>query len=375
MLDNAKDDIGGLNLYAYCDNNPVSGRDDDGNMSFWKKLAIAAAVVVAVAVTAAVVAAATAATGGAAGAALCAVTSTLVGAAKGAVIGAVAGAVTGAVQGAVEGYQENGWDGVLSGMGRGALKGAVQGAQDGLLSGMVMGGIGGAMNPSFCFVAGTAVLTAAGHRAIEDIKIGDLIPCVDHITGERAEKRVVSTSVNQTDTLVDLVIGGKVLRCTTIHPFQVKDKGWVDAGKLQVGDLIYDKDWNTVPVEKIEIITLDAPVEVYNFEVEDCHTYFVGELGVLVHNACGSNHGNSLKTTKPAEGYILKEKGTNRVLKFGETTLGKYRYTKKYLENNNAVMVFVKKGTKAEMHSWQHNMISNFFDRRGVLPPLNKSFW
>ena len=36
-------------------------------------------------------------------------------------------------------------------------------------------GIGGTMTPSFCFVAGTAVLTAAGHRAIEDVQI-DLIP-------------------------------------------------------------------------------------------------------------------------------------------------------------------------------------------------------
>ena len=62
MLENARYDINGLNLFAYCDNNPVAGRDDEGNMSFWKKLAIAAAVVVA-----AVVAAATAATGGAAG--------------------------------------------------------------------------------------------------------------------------------------------------------------------------------------------------------------------------------------------------------------------------------------------------------------------
>ena len=67
VLENARYDINGLNLFAYCDNNPVAGRDDEGNMSFWKKLAIAAAVVVAVAVVAAVVAAATAATGGAAG--------------------------------------------------------------------------------------------------------------------------------------------------------------------------------------------------------------------------------------------------------------------------------------------------------------------
>ncbi|WP_242825982.1 polymorphic toxin-type HINT domain-containing protein, partial [Clostridium tunisiense] len=30
----------------------------------------------------------------------------------------------------------------------------------------------------------------------------------------------------------------------------------------------------------------DKPVKVYNFEVEDWHTYFVSEIGVLVHNKC-----------------------------------------------------------------------------------------
>ena len=36
------------------------------------------------------------------------------------------------------------------------------------------------------------------------------------------------------------------------------------------------------------MLELDEPVEVFNFEVEDCHTYFVGELYILVHNAsCG----------------------------------------------------------------------------------------
>ena len=64
-------------------------------MSFWKKLAIAAAVVVAIAVVAAVV---TVATGGTGAAAMCAVASTFVGAAKGAAIGAVTGAVQGAAE-------------------------------------------------------------------------------------------------------------------------------------------------------------------------------------------------------------------------------------------------------------------------------------
>ena len=77
---------------------------------------------------------------------------------------------TGAVQGAVEGYQETGTlDGTLRGIGRGAVKGAVQGAADGLISGMVSGAFAGAMNPSFCFVAGTTVLTTLGKKAIENI--------------------------------------------------------------------------------------------------------------------------------------------------------------------------------------------------------------
>ena len=235
---------------------------------------------------------------GAAGAALCAVTSTFVGAAKGAVIGAVTGALTGAatgaVQGAVEGYKETGTlEGTLRGMGKGAAKGAVQGAQDGLLSGMVMGGISGAMNPSFCFVAGTSVLTTLGKKAIETVQVGDTIPCVDHITGEATEKKVISTTINKVNRLIELDIDGEMIQCTETHPFQVKDKGWIDACNLNPSDVVYTKDWGTATVQSVNLLELDEPVEVFNFEVEDCHTYFVGNIYILVHNSeCSVNQMN-----------------------------------------------------------------------------------
>ncbi len=263
-------------------------------MSFWKKLAIAAAVVVVVATVAAVV---TVATGGTATAALCVVGSTLLGAAKGAAIGAIVGAATGAVvggvQGAVEGYQETGTlDGALDSMKNGAMKGAVEGAKDGLISGMVTGSISGALNPSFCFVAGTSVLTTLGKKAIEDIKVGDTVPCVDHITGEASEKKVISTSVNKVNRLIELDIDGEIIQCTETHPFQVKDKGWVNAADLKSNDLVYIKDWNTATVKSVNLLELDEAAEVFNFEVEDCHTYFVGEICVLVHNAnCHTQRG------------------------------------------------------------------------------------
>ena len=105
---------------------------------------------------------------------------------------------------------------MLHGMDRAALKGAVQGAQDGMISGMVSGAFAGAAlsmsgNPMFCFVAGTTVLTTLGNKAIETIQVGDTIPCVDHITGETAEKRVVTTTVNKVNRLIELDIDGEYI--------------------------------------------------------------------------------------------------------------------------------------------------------------------
>ena len=166
---------------------------------------------------------------------------------------------------------------------------------------MVSGAVAGAMNPSFCFVAGTTVLTTLGKKAIETVQVGDMVPCVDHIAGEATEKKVVSTSVNKVNRLIELEINGNIIQCTETHPFQVKGKGWVDACNLVPGDVVYTKDWNTATVNSIGLIELETSVEVFNFEVEDCHTYFVGEIGILVHNTNCGNTGRSGKQARLRE--------------------------------------------------------------------------
>ncbi len=51
----------------------------------------------------------------------------------------------------------------------------------------------------------------------------------------------------------------------------------MDACNLTPGDVVYTKDWNTATVRSVNLLELPEPVEVFNFEVEDCHTYFVGK--------------------------------------------------------------------------------------------------
>ena len=86
-------------------------------------------------------------------------------------------------------------------------------------------------------------------------------------------------------------------------------------------------------------------------------------------------HNNSLKTDKITEGYILRDITTHEILKYGETTRGLKRYTNTYLTKHHAYMDFVAKGTKAEMHQWQHEMILNYISVAGQRPPLNKNLW
>ena len=57
-------------------------------------------------------------------------------------------------------------------------------------------------------------------------------------------------------------------------------------------------------VEKHRVEELDEPVDVYNFHVEDYHTYFVGESAVWVHNS-------ECKVSTSRRDHILEGEGPN----------------------------------------------------------------
>ena len=144
---------------------------------------------------------------------------------------------------------------------------------------------GAATTTMKCFVAGTMILTATGLVAIEHIKAGNKVISTNPETFEVAEKTVLETYVRETTELVHLTINGELIKTTHDHPFYVKDVGFVSAGELYIGDKLLDSNGNMLLVEDREIENLDEPVKVYNFQVEDFHTYHIGENGILVHNA------------------------------------------------------------------------------------------
>ena len=73
------------------------------------------------------------------------------------------------------------------------------------------------------------------------------------------------------------------IETTKDHPFYVEGKGFVKAGELGIGTSIVSRAGPSIQIVDIQVKAQSATV--YNFSVEDFHTYFVGHSSLCVHNA------------------------------------------------------------------------------------------
>ena len=144
-------DINGLNLFAYCGNNPVMYTDNEGNMPNWLKVLLGAVVIVGLGI-------ATALTGGTAGV----------------ILGA---AFWGATTGAIGGGLISGTIGAITGGAQGFLDGFV----DGFMWGAVIGGITGALTSGINIATGAVKIAGSAqktgtffHRMASNIQAGKM---------------------------------------------------------------------------------------------------------------------------------------------------------------------------------------------------------
>ena len=140
-----------------------------------------------------------------------------------------------------------------------------------------------------------------GEKPIEEVEVGDYVWAWDELRNDVSLKRVLETYVNETDELVHVFVNGEEIITTPSHPFYSPVKGWTDAVHLRAGDILVLVNGEYVVVEKVQHELLENPVKVYNFQVEDYHTYYVAESGVLVHNTCKIEFRKAVRTDNGIE--------------------------------------------------------------------------
>lgn len=141
---------------------------------------------------------------------------------------------------------------------------------------------------AMCFAAGTPIQTSSGPMPIEAVHEGDWVWARNEQTGEVALRRVDRTFITPKRETLDVVVdadgeGSETLSVTPDHPLRTEE-GWTAAADLQSGDLVVRLDGRRSRV--VEVRRRPRLEDVYNFEVNGFHTYFVGKQGILVHNSC-----------------------------------------------------------------------------------------
>lgn len=154
-------------------------------------------------------------------------------------------------------------------------------------------------NSSNCFVEGTLITTDRGQVPIEDIKVGDKVLSKNESTGEVTYKNVTQLFQHETEQTIKIHINDEIIETTTEHRFWVKDRGWVIAGDLKAGDILVTSKDGSIPISKVEVI--NNKKRVYNFEVEDFHTYFVSKYDIWVHNMCAQK--SAIKDVSGVRGW------------------------------------------------------------------------
>jgi hypothetical protein len=164
-----------------------------------------------------------------------------------------------------------------------------------------------------CFDSCTLVHTAIGLLEISEVGVGVPVLSRNETTGEQAYRNVVK-NVEHDERLmhrIDYVTENgdtDVLSATPEHPLWVKGVGWTQVGHLKSGDALEICDpsgeddrfrppgnrrevalgggrWSATVVS---VTPEEDPLAVYDLEVEEFHTYFVGTFGVWVHNKAGT---------------------------------------------------------------------------------------
>ncbi len=179
-------------------------------------------------------------------------------------------------------------------------------------------------------------------------------------------------------TIVHLTLDdGQTLTATEGHPFKTTD-GWRDAILLKKGGKLLlkggDGDADGERTATItDVRTEQRTLPVFNLEVANGHTYFVGKDGILSHN-----HGNSKGCNKFQYLYEIFNKNTGKTEKYGITgtppnSKGTLSRPNSQLRADEDYRIIDTANNRVDILQKEKNSVYDYMNRNnGARPPRNK---
>ena len=160
-----------------------------------------------------------------------------------------------------------------------------------------------------CFPPDTLVKTPTGDRKIQDLVPGDRVYAYDAVNQQVTSSPILQIWENWTEVLVQLELeDGETLAATRSHPFWAGNTStWVKADQLDTTTTL--QNLSNQPVKILSVKRFALITATYNLEVQNAHTYYVGQQGVLVHNINDETNLNS----KPNSKFLKPDRQSTRI--------------------------------------------------------------
>ena len=226
-----------------------------------------------------------------------------------------------------------------------------------------------------CFPADTVVHTPVGMKPIQSIQEGDEVLAYDERGCEIIARKVTICLRNWTQHLVRIDVAGETIYATRNHPFyHASRRLWVEASELTPGDIVMNVENRRLEITDVAIVA--AEEDTYNFEVEESHTYFVGEAGILVHNEDFSKWESTTKTY--TEIYVVRDL-SGKVVYIGQTVNGVDQRFKEHLGDGHPhwkdgytkKRIFADKWTPYEASVWEQHYIDTHGGKNALENKIN----
>jgi hypothetical protein len=117
-------------------------------------------------------------------------------------------------------------------------------------------------------------------RPIEELRVGDQVLTQDLRSGALDFRSIVAVFHNPPNSTVRVRIGDETIVATPIHRFWKAGAGWVMARDLKAGDALRTLGGRAT----VSSLEGGAIAPVFNLEVPEGKSFFVGTQGALVHD-------------------------------------------------------------------------------------------
>lgn len=163
-----------------------------------------------------------------------------------------------------------------------------------------------------CFASGAMVDIPSGKKAIEELRIGDVVYAYDEAAQAVTERPVVALIRSTRSDLVRVTTSRGQYVCSPNHPWLTRE-GWTHAGQLRAGDALVTMSGESAV---IAVEPAAGTIRIYNITVDVDHTYFVD--GQATHNAKFKAAGGNVRA---GEAVVVGERGPELLIPKQDSTI------------------------------------------------------